>query len=87
MSDQIVLTAAQWIGTLLIQELLLLQDVKFQVESLQMDLQLIQLYLQGADAQTDTTEIPILVNQLRKIANDAEDTIDTFILKVQPNGG
>ncbi|XP_074293759.1 putative disease resistance RPP13-like protein 3 [Silene latifolia] len=82
-----VASAVQLIGTLLIQEANSLYGVETQVQGLQQELEFMQQYLHDADARQEDREICALVRQVRKLAYDAEDVIDTYILKVRQNNG
>ncbi|KNA24581.1 hypothetical protein SOVF_014470 isoform B [Spinacia oleracea] len=82
-ASDLVASAIQWIGSLLVQEATILFEVADQVRGLQEDLELMQQYLQDADAKQDMKEIRTLVRQIRKLAYDAEDVIDTYILEVE----
>lgn len=76
-------SVAQWVGSLLIQETNVLLEVADQVESLQEDLEVMQAYLIDADAKQHVREVCTLTGQMRKVAYDIEDVIDTYILKVE----
>ncbi|XP_074291997.1 putative disease resistance protein At1g50180 [Silene latifolia] len=82
-----VASAVQLIGTSLIQEANSLYGVETQIQGLQEELEFMQQYLQDADARQEDREISALVRQVRKLAYDAEDVIDTYILKVRPSNG
>nr|BAM64838.1 hypothetical protein [Beta vulgaris] len=84
MAASLVASAIQWIGSLLIQEANMLLEVADQVRNLQEELELMQQYLQDADAKQEMNkEICTLIRQIRKLAYDAEDVIDTYILEVE----
>jgi len=83
MAGSIVSSAVQWIGSLLIQEGGALLEVEDHVRKLQQDLMFMQQYLQDADSKQQQTEIGTLISQLRKLAYDAEDAIEIYILKVE----
>ena len=83
MAGAIVEAAAQWIGNLMIQEVATLFGVEDQVRGLQEDLESMQQYLQDADAKQEVGEIRALVNQIRELAYEAEDLIDTYIIRVE----
>ncbi|XP_021725912.1 probable disease resistance protein RXW24L [Chenopodium quinoa] len=61
----------------------MLLDVKDQVRGLKEDLELMQQFLQNADANADINDISTVINQIRKLAYDVEDIIDTYILKFE----
>ena len=83
MAGAIVASAAQWVGSLLIQETNVLLEVVDQVESLKEDLEVMQDYLRDADAKQHVREVCTLTGQMRKLAYDIEDVVDTYILKVE----
>ncbi|KAJ8450383.1 hypothetical protein Cgig2_004840 [Carnegiea gigantea] len=83
MAGAIVEAAAQWIGNLMIQEVATLFEVEDQVRGLQEDLESMQQYLHDADAKQEVGEIRVLVNQIRELAYEAEDVIDTYIIRVE----
>ncbi|KAJ6848079.1 putative disease resistance protein isoform X3 [Iris pallida] len=71
------------LGNLLVQELILLQGVRDQVERLQRELQRVQCFLRDADFKRKTDErVKHWVKEIRDIAHQAEDIIDTFIINV-----
>ncbi|XP_056694532.1 disease resistance protein RPP8 [Spinacia oleracea] len=80
MTESIVASAVQWIGSLLIQEANTLFDVADQVRGLQQELELMQQYLQDADAKHEDDNN---IRQITKLAYDAEDVIDIYVLNVQ----
>ncbi|KAJ8450386.1 hypothetical protein Cgig2_004843 [Carnegiea gigantea] len=83
MAGAIVVAAAQWIDNLMIQEGATLFEVEDQVRGLQEDLESMQQYLHDADAKQEVGEIRALVNQIRELAYEAEDVIDTYIIRVE----
>ncbi|KAK6946427.1 NB-ARC [Dillenia turbinata] len=73
------------ITDLLINEVIFLHGVVDQVRSLQDELQRIHAFLEDADTvmqKEGDKRLQVLLSQFRDIAYDAEDAIDTFILKV-----
>ncbi|KAK9665036.1 hypothetical protein RND81_14G086100 [Saponaria officinalis] len=82
-----VASAVQLIGSLLIQEGSSLYGVEEHVQGLQEELEFMQQYLQDADSKQEEREVCALVRQVRKLAYDAEDVIDTYILKVGLKNG
>lgn len=83
MAESTVASAVQWIGSLLIQEANILFDVADQVRGLQQELELMQAYLQDADAKQEKGEIGVLIRRVRELAYDAEDVIDMYVLNIQ----
>ena len=82
MAEQIVESVVQWIGLLLLREASILFNVAEQVQGLQQELILMHQYLKDADAKQEAGEVCILIDQIRQIAYEAEDVIDTYILKI-----
>ncbi|KAL9237519.1 hypothetical protein vseg_012055 [Gypsophila vaccaria] len=82
-----VASAVRLIGSLLVREGSSLYGVGEQVRGLQEELEFMQQYLQDADAKQDESEICSLVSQVRRLAYDAEDVIDTYVLKVRLRNG
>lgn len=81
MAETIVASAVQWIGTLLLQETNILLGVKEDVCGLLQELELMQQFLKDADARQEEGEVRTLIRQIRQLACDAEDVIDTYILR------
>ncbi|MBA0869633.1 hypothetical protein Goshw_000802 [Gossypium schwendimanii] len=68
---------------LLIHEAVFVKDVKDQVESLNYELKRMQCFLENVDHNPEQDEcLHNLVSQIRDLACDAEDVIDSFILEV-----
>ncbi|GAB4836878.1 hypothetical protein Ancab_039543 [Ancistrocladus abbreviatus] len=86
MSESIISSVVQWIGSQLINEATFPFGVKDQVRSLQADLEYIQLYLRDADQKQalegEDGPFSLFTKEIREIAFRAEDVIDTYILKV-----
>lgn len=73
----------QRIADLLIQELTFLREVKEDVESLQGVLRRIQSFLKDADRkQYQDERVRNWVADIRGVAYDAEDVIESYILKI-----
>ncbi|KAJ6800500.1 putative disease resistance protein isoform X3 [Iris pallida] len=69
------------LGNFLVQELTLLHGVSDQVEQLQRELQRMQCFLHDADTKRKTDErVRHWVKEIRDVAHQAEDVIDTFII-------
>ncbi|KAE8718051.1 hypothetical protein F3Y22_tig00110020pilonHSYRG00506 [Hibiscus syriacus] len=87
-SDAIVSLAVQRISDLLINEALFLKDVKEQVESLKDKLKRMQCFLENVDCQPEQDKrLRNRVSEIRDLAYDAEDVIDSFILERAHQGG
>ncbi|CAO2828672.1 unnamed protein product [Amaranthus hypochondriacus] len=83
MAESNVASAVQWIGSILIQEASSLFHVADQVRGLQQELELMQQYLKDADTKQESGEIHTLLRHIRKLAYDAEDVIDNYIVNIQ----
>ena len=83
MAEAVVSFAVERLGDLLIEEASFLHGVTDKVAEIQVELELMKGFLKDADARQGEGEtIRRWVAQIRENAFDAEDTIDTFILKV-----
>ncbi|MFQ6659210.1 hypothetical protein Gotur_028199, partial [Gossypium turneri] len=82
MEEAIVSLAVERISDLLIHEAVFLKDVKDQVESLRAELKQMQCFLKDADRNLEQdARFLNRVSEIRNLAYDAEDVIDSFILK------
>ncbi|KAG4213529.1 hypothetical protein ERO13_A01G062850v2 [Gossypium hirsutum] len=77
-------SVVQTVGRLLTQEVTSLMGVKDQVEDLQKELEWIQSFLKEANVKVDNKVVRTSINEIRELAYDAEDVIETFALKVAP---
>ncbi|KAK8312768.1 hypothetical protein V6Z12_D01G064600, partial [Gossypium hirsutum] len=85
MDSSAISSVIQTVGRLLIQEATSLMGVKDQVEDLQKELEWMQSFLKEADARkVDNEVVRTSINEIRELAYDAEDVIETFALKVAP---
>ncbi|KAH7674216.1 P-loop containing nucleoside triphosphate hydrolase protein [Dioscorea alata] len=84
MAHSIVSTVVGKLGELLIKEVNFLQGVDEELTSLQREFQWFQAFLKDADAtiQGGNERAKTWVNQVRDVAYDAEDAIDTYIFKI-----
>ncbi|GMY21884.1 putative late blight resistance protein homolog R1B-16 [Fagus crenata] len=82
MVDSVVTFLLNNVTRLLVEESKLLRGVKDQVELLQRELRTINAFLQNTE-RSEPTNIIVKeeVSQIRDVAYDAEDVIDTFIVK------
>ncbi|XVF83747.1 hypothetical protein PTKIN_Ptkin16aG0517200 [Pterospermum kingtungense] len=88
MADSIVLLAIERISDLLIHEAVFLSEVREEVERLQAELKRMQCFLKDVDHKQEQDErLRNRVAEIRDLAYDAEDVIDSFILKVAHQGG
>ncbi|XP_052478906.1 disease resistance protein RPP8-like isoform X2 [Gossypium raimondii] len=82
MEQAIVSLAVERISDLLIHEAVFLRDVKDQVESLMAELKRMQCFLKDAARNLEQdARFQNRVSEIRNLAYDAEDVIDSFILK------
>nr|POE99642.1 putative disease resistance protein [Quercus suber] len=81
MADAVVTFLLQNLTQLLSQESNLLAGVEDQVKLLKNELSLVNVFLQNTEGKRhDSGLVKELVNQIRDVAYEAEDVIDTFIL-------
>ncbi|XP_026384476.1 putative disease resistance protein At1g50180 [Papaver somniferum] len=84
MVDAVVSFAAEKLGDALINETIFLLDVRDQVQELRDELRRMQCFLKDADAkqQRGDERVRNWVADIRDVAYDAEDVVDTFMLKI-----
>ncbi|XP_021286365.1 disease susceptibility protein LOV1-like [Herrania umbratica] len=83
MAEAVVSNVAARLGDLVIQEAKLLRGVNDQVKRLQMELVWMKSFLKEADSrQAENEMVRMWVAEIREIAYDAEDVIETFALKI-----
>ncbi|OAY40597.1 putative disease resistance protein At1g50180 [Manihot esculenta] len=83
MAEAVVSFVVQKLGDLLIEEVTSLYDVQYQVESIERELTRMQCFLKDADAkQKGDMRVNNWVRDIRDVAFDVEDIIDTFVLKL-----
>ncbi|KAK7857877.1 putative disease resistance protein rdl6 [Quercus suber] len=83
MADSVVSFLLENVTQLLSQESKLLGGVEDQVRSLQNELSLINAFLKNTDGKRHDNElVKEVVSQIRDVAYEAEDVIDTFIMAV-----
>ncbi|XVF83745.1 hypothetical protein PTKIN_Ptkin16aG0517000 [Pterospermum kingtungense] len=88
MEEAIVSFAIERISDLLINEAVFLSGVREEVEHLRLELKRMQSFLKDADRKQEKDErLSNRVGEIRDLAYDAEDVIDSFILKVAHQGG
>ncbi|XVE99631.1 hypothetical protein REPUB_Repub03eG0216400 [Reevesia pubescens] len=88
MAESIVSLAIERMADLLIHEAVLLHGVTQEVENLKAELIPMQCFLKDADRKTDKDErLRYRVAEIRDLAYDAEDVIDSYFLKVAHQGG
>uniref|UniRef100_A0A7N2MZ19 Disease resistance N-terminal domain-containing protein n=1 Tax=Quercus lobata TaxID=97700 RepID=A0A7N2MZ19_QUELO len=81
MADAVVTFLLQNLTQLLSQESNLLAGVEDQVKLLKNELSLVNVFLQNTEGKRhDSGLVKELVNQIRDVAYEAEDVIDTFII-------
>ncbi|KAF8405340.1 hypothetical protein HHK36_010244 [Tetracentron sinense] len=83
MAEPVVSFVVERLGDLLIQEVIFLYGASEQVQRMQTKMKRMQCFLKDADTIQERDErVRNWVADIRDIAYDAEDVIDTFILKV-----
>ncbi|KAF2307785.1 hypothetical protein GH714_031715 [Hevea brasiliensis] len=83
MAEAVVSFVVQKLGDLLIEEVASFYDVQGQVESIERELTRMQCFLKDADVKQKGDErIKNWVGDIRDVAFDVEDIIDTFVLKL-----
>ncbi|XVF83628.1 hypothetical protein PTKIN_Ptkin16aG0505000 [Pterospermum kingtungense] len=88
MAEAIVSLAIERISDLLIHEAVFLGGVRDEVDRLRAELKRMQCFLKDADHKEEQDErLRNRVAEIRDLAYDAEDVIDSFILKVAHQGG
>ncbi|KAF8394052.1 hypothetical protein HHK36_020254 [Tetracentron sinense] len=88
MAESVISFFVNRLGDLLIQETILLHEVHEQLEQLQTDMRGMQSFLKAADASAyqGDEQVRNLVNEIKGIAYDSEDVVDTFIFQVASRG-
>ena len=82
MADNVVTLLLENLTQLLTQEANLLYGVEDQVRLLKNDLSLINIFLEKTAGKRHDNLVKELVGQIRDVASEAEDVIDTFIVTV-----
>ncbi|KAI3955245.1 hypothetical protein MKW98_020878 [Papaver atlanticum] len=87
MVDAVLLFAVEKLGDALTGETFFLLGIRNQVKGLRDELIRMQCFLQDADAkeQQGDDRVRNWVKEIRDVAYDAEDVIDTFLLKIDSN--
>ncbi|KAJ6845188.1 putative disease resistance protein isoform X3 [Iris pallida] len=81
MAEAAVSFVVDKLGNLLVEELIRLHGVNDQVERLRRELQRMQCFLRDADTKRKRDErVKHWVKEIREVAYEAEDVIDTFII-------
>ncbi|KAJ0965244.1 hypothetical protein J5N97_026382 [Dioscorea zingiberensis] len=84
MADSIVSFVVAKLGDLIAQEIVFLQEVADRLRSLRDEFQWMQAFLKDADGsiKRGNERAKLWVSQVRDVAYDAEDIIDTYIYKI-----
>ncbi|XP_050209788.1 putative disease resistance protein At1g50180 isoform X2 [Mercurialis annua] len=83
MAEAVVTFAVERLGDLLIQEAILLSGVNDEVQGIQIELRRMQCFLKDADSRMNEDEsVRNWVSEIRDLAYDAEDVIESFAVKV-----
>ncbi|KAL0402488.1 UNVERIFIED_CONTAM: putative disease resistance protein [Sesamum latifolium] len=84
MAEAAISFAVETLGNTAIEKVAFLRDVKRQVNWLKDELKRMQSFLKdGAEKQINNVSIRDWISEIRELAQDAEDIIDFFILKVE----
>ncbi|KAL0298601.1 UNVERIFIED_CONTAM: putative disease resistance RPP13-like protein 3 [Sesamum radiatum] len=84
MAEAAVSFAVETLGNLAIQKVAFLQGVEGQVNWLKNELKRMQSFLKdAAEKQVNDASIRDWISEIRELAQDAEDVIESFILKVE----
>ncbi|XP_074359562.1 putative disease resistance protein At1g50180 [Apium graveolens] len=90
MAEAIVLTVVGRLTDLLAEEAHLLNEVRDEIEQVVTELKLLQTFLRDADSRINEERVRTGVSQVRELVYDAEDVVETFLLKAsshETNGG
>ncbi|KAB1202000.1 Disease resistance protein RPP13 [Morella rubra] len=83
MADNVVSSLLTYLAGLLVENSSLLHGVEDQIKSLHRELNLINIFLKNSEGKRNEHElVKEVVRQIRDIAHEVEDVIDTFILNV-----
>ena len=83
MADSIVTVLLEYLPGLLAEEAHLLHGVEDQVNSILRELRLMNIFLQNSEGKRNEHDIvKEVVRQIRDVAHEVEDVIDTFVLNV-----
>ncbi|GAB4837397.1 hypothetical protein Ancab_039596 [Ancistrocladus abbreviatus] len=79
----IIWSAAQWIGTQVVNEVKFLLGVEGQARELESQLRCLALHLRKADSgeEGDDDDLRVFTTEIREISFRAEDVVDNYILK------
>ncbi|KAJ9704318.1 hypothetical protein PVL29_002739 [Vitis rotundifolia] len=84
MAEAVVSFVVERLGDLLIQKSRFLRKVSDHVQQMQTELRRMQCFLEDADArQEEDQKVRNWVAEIREVAYDAEDVVESFILKVE----
>ncbi|KAK9019315.1 hypothetical protein V6N11_053841 [Hibiscus sabdariffa] len=88
MADAIVSLAVERISDLLIHESVFMKDLKEQIQILRALLMRMQYFLKNVDRMPEQdNHLLSRVSEIRDLASDAEDVMDSFILERAHQGG
>ena len=83
MASFVVESAATWVGKLLVEEVNFLAEVRDKVEGLKRELERMKSFLYDADhKQYKSLAIRHWISEIRYLAQEAEDVVELYILKV-----
>ncbi|KAJ4975301.1 hypothetical protein NE237_000407 [Protea cynaroides] len=83
MADTVVSTLVINLSQLLVNEVNFLLGVEVQVQALSKELEYMNTFLKNSEGKRDPhTNVMVLVDQIREIAREAEDIVDTYVVNV-----
>ncbi|QHO09924.1 hypothetical protein HN51_068050 [Arachis hypogaea] len=82
MADGVVSFLIQNLSQLLVDEAKLLSGVEGKVKSLISELKFIDIFLKSSEGKRNNNIVKEVVNQIRDVAYEAEDVVDTYVANV-----
>ncbi|KAF9619198.1 hypothetical protein IFM89_005752 [Coptis chinensis] len=84
MAESVVAFVVERLAYLLLQKTSYLHGMRDQVEEMKNELKWIQCFLKDADSKQEKDErVRLWVSEIREVAYDVDDVIDTYILKIE----
>ncbi|XP_057757830.1 disease resistance protein RPP13-like [Arachis stenosperma] len=82
MIDSVVNYALDNLSRLLVSEVTLLSSVKDQIRSLNDELKFMNIFIKSSEGKREDPFVKEVVNQIRNVAYQAEDVVDTYVVNV-----
>ncbi|KAL4323052.1 hypothetical protein AHAS_Ahas14G0271900 [Arachis hypogaea] len=82
MIDSVVNFALDNLSRLLVSEVTLLSSVKDQIRSLNDELKFMNIFIKSSEGKREDPFVKEVVNQIRNVAYQAEDVVDTYVVNV-----